>query len=460
METENGKLFVGGVSQETGEETLIDYFGKYGEIKECEILRDRATGKGRGFGFVTFTDQSVADEVLKHEHIILGRKVEVKLAIPKGEMYHNQCPNQQNNNGSCRNNSNGNCNRPWSTKKIFIGGLPSKLTEEELKGYFERFGAITDAIVMYDKENDRSRGFGFVTFDSEEAVDIALQQKYHTLNGRAVEVKRAEPKDRNKGHICIYNCNDLGHHFERLSGSSSSGLHHDFVTSYNISPSGMLPYGSFMGYYYGANPYGAGYLAGPSNGLGYETFSGTGASNSHWNQISYENPVGYPSYINGGVYCNGWTIGLVDVTNGNGGSHASAPYIANKNCCNETDGDGAAEVSSRVTSGPVDVTNNGVSHACANKNFCNEINGDGDAEVSSRATSGQVDVSNGNGGSHASAMPVANKNCCNGDGDAEVSSCVILQPALPETDDALPAESNGKEHQKETDCQSTPDKSS
>ena len=75
MESENGKLFLGGVSQETSEETLIDYFGKHGEIKECEILRDRATGKGRGFGFVTFTDQSVADEVLKHEHIILGRTV-------------------------------------------------------------------------------------------------------------------------------------------------------------------------------------------------------------------------------------------------------------------------------------------------------------------------------------------------------------------------------------------------
>ena len=45
----------------------------------------------------------------------------------------------------------------------------------------------------------------------------------------------------------------------------------------------------------------------------------------------------------------------MDATNGNGGSHASATSIANKNCCNEIDGDGFAEVSSRVTSVPVDV---------------------------------------------------------------------------------------------------------
>ena len=75
MEAEPGKLFVGGISQETTEETLKDYFGTYGGVKESGIIRDRNTSNGRGFGFVTFKDPSVVNNVLRDEHIILRRTV-------------------------------------------------------------------------------------------------------------------------------------------------------------------------------------------------------------------------------------------------------------------------------------------------------------------------------------------------------------------------------------------------
>ncbi|KAL7231626.1 hypothetical protein ACSBR2_009792 [Camellia fascicularis] len=85
MESEHRKLFVGGISQETKEESLKEHFIKYGEVIESEIIRDRTTGNGRGFGFVTLADLSVVATVLQDEHIILGRKVKVKLAKPKDE---------------------------------------------------------------------------------------------------------------------------------------------------------------------------------------------------------------------------------------------------------------------------------------------------------------------------------------------------------------------------------------
>ena len=75
MEGEPGKLFVGGIAQETTEETLKNYFGRYGGVKESKIIRDRNTGNGRGFGFVTFEDPSVANNVLRDKHVILRRTV-------------------------------------------------------------------------------------------------------------------------------------------------------------------------------------------------------------------------------------------------------------------------------------------------------------------------------------------------------------------------------------------------
>ena len=88
---------------------------------------------------------------------------------------------------------------PGRTRKIFVGGLASTVTENDFKSYFEQFGTITDVVVMYDHNTQRPRGFGFITYDSEEAVDKVLLKTFHELNGKMVEVKRAVPKELSPG---------------------------------------------------------------------------------------------------------------------------------------------------------------------------------------------------------------------------------------------------------------------
>jgi RNA recognition motif-containing protein len=72
--------------------------------------------------------------------------------------------------------------------------LETKFTESDFKNYFEQFGLINDVVVMCDHNTQRPRGFGFITYDSEESVDKALLRTFHELNGKMVEVKRAVPK--------------------------------------------------------------------------------------------------------------------------------------------------------------------------------------------------------------------------------------------------------------------------
>ena len=88
---------------------------------------------------------------------------------------------------------------PARTKKIFVGGLASTVTETDFKKYFNQFGTITDVVVMYDHNTQRPRGFGFITYESEEAVDKVLLKTFHELNGKMVEVKRAVPKESSPG---------------------------------------------------------------------------------------------------------------------------------------------------------------------------------------------------------------------------------------------------------------------
>ena len=76
------KVFVGSLSWNTDDQSLGDYFAKVGEIEESVVIRDRETGRSRGFGFVTYTnedDAQLATEKLDGMELD-GREIKVSLA--------------------------------------------------------------------------------------------------------------------------------------------------------------------------------------------------------------------------------------------------------------------------------------------------------------------------------------------------------------------------------------------
>jgi len=78
--------------------------------------------------------------------------------------------------------------------KMFVGNLPYKTTEEELKEMFAEFGEVTEAVILTDKFTGRSKGFGFVTMATEEEAQAAikgLDQK--EMDGRNIKVDVARP---------------------------------------------------------------------------------------------------------------------------------------------------------------------------------------------------------------------------------------------------------------------------
>ena len=76
------KLFVGGLSWNTTDEGLRAAFEKFGEIREAVVVTDRETGRSRGFGFVTFTDDAVATEAMQGTNgtVLDGRTLKVDKA--------------------------------------------------------------------------------------------------------------------------------------------------------------------------------------------------------------------------------------------------------------------------------------------------------------------------------------------------------------------------------------------
>jgi RNA recognition motif-containing protein len=78
---------------------------------------------------------------------------------------------------------------------IFVGGLPFKVDERELREIFEKFGEPSSVKIIMDKQSGRSKGFGFVEMDDEEAAQQAIEALDGSeLYGRKIGVRVSEEK--------------------------------------------------------------------------------------------------------------------------------------------------------------------------------------------------------------------------------------------------------------------------
>src|SRR4029077_18931709 len=79
------------------------------------------------------------------------------------------------------------------SKKIYVGNLSFRTTEEELTGLFEQIGAVESVSIITDRDTGRSKGFGFVTMSEEDADKAIGKLNGSQLDGRARPVQEAKP---------------------------------------------------------------------------------------------------------------------------------------------------------------------------------------------------------------------------------------------------------------------------
>ncbi|KAJ1967391.1 hypothetical protein H4R35_006723, partial [Dimargaris xerosporica] len=138
------KLFIGGLSWETNNRSLEKYFSQFGEVVEHLVMRDMHTGHSRGFAFIRFADPAVLDTIFNQEHIIDGKKVEPKIAVPSTK-------------------SSTDLTQPKfdNTNRIYVRNLPENLTESAFADYFKQFGDVVRSNLLHDRHTGKLRGSGF-----------------------------------------------------------------------------------------------------------------------------------------------------------------------------------------------------------------------------------------------------------------------------------------------------------
>lgn len=90
--------------------------------------------------------------------------------------------------------------RCMSSSKLFVGGISWNTNDHTLQEAFSKYGEVVEARVIYDRESGRSRGFGFVTFNSAEDASAAIQAlDQQELDGRRIRVNVANDRTRGYG---------------------------------------------------------------------------------------------------------------------------------------------------------------------------------------------------------------------------------------------------------------------
>ncbi|EER00883.1 hypothetical protein Pmar_PMAR002953 [Perkinsus marinus ATCC 50983] len=219
------KLFIGGLPSLVDRQTLWNYFSQFGPLEESVVMMDKLTGRSRGFGFITFVNVKDLESCLSYpnSHILLDKTVDVKRAVSQEEIRAQAALRQPVNPGvnsvvgvmqhmmpgggggvgqtpmggfgpiGAAGLGNGGLLPQDNPCKVFCGGLPATVDRERLRQHFVRYGVITDCIVKVDRTSGRSRGFGYVTFqtpaEAQAAIQGGMDGQGNTIDGKWVEVK-------------------------------------------------------------------------------------------------------------------------------------------------------------------------------------------------------------------------------------------------------------------------------
>lgn len=164
---ESFRLRVANLAWGTTDESFKEFFGKYNPT-EAVIIRRKQTGRSRGYGFVTFESKELLDGAMNELNggKLDDREVQIDISTSKGPFPE----------GSKRPARDAEGNEIATTsQRLIVQRLAWDVEDEQLKAAFEKFGEVEDARVIRNRRNGRSRGYGFVTFKTEEDGKSAME---------------------------------------------------------------------------------------------------------------------------------------------------------------------------------------------------------------------------------------------------------------------------------------------
>ncbi|KAG7092525.1 hypothetical protein E1B28_008875 [Marasmius oreades] len=175
--TGQGNIFIKNLDEAIDNKALHDTFAAFGNVLSCKVATDEQ-GRSKGYGFVHYETAEAASTaieavngmLLNDKKVYVGHHISRKERQSKLDEMKAQYTN------------------------LYIKNLDPEMSQEEFETLFKQYGNITSAVVQIDEEG-KSKGFGFVNYETHEEAQKAVESLHDTeINGRKVFVSRAQKK--------------------------------------------------------------------------------------------------------------------------------------------------------------------------------------------------------------------------------------------------------------------------
>lgn len=179
-ETKDRTIFLSGLSYETTEETLHEYFDVYGEIEKLNLPKYQDSQNNIGYCHITFTDSESAKNALEmNGKVVDNRYLEIEMARGARSFATQEDVDS------------------IVSRTVFVKNLPYECAEDEVGDFFSSCGEILEVRLVYHPVQKYFKGFGYIDFKNVSGAKNAVAMSGKMYRGRPLRIDSETRKPKN-----------------------------------------------------------------------------------------------------------------------------------------------------------------------------------------------------------------------------------------------------------------------
>lgn len=195
MSSQESTIFVGRLAWAIDESRLAQEFAQFGSIQSTKVIKDRMTGRSKGFGYVEFSSPAEAQAALSLSGTeIEGMAVNVDISQPRVERAPRQYQSAGGSGGYQAPREPRTYPKSEPSTTVFVGNLSFQATEQDIASTFAECGPISHIRLPRYHDTGKMKGYAYLEFQDLDSATKCIKLQDVQIAGRPVRLDYSQPR--------------------------------------------------------------------------------------------------------------------------------------------------------------------------------------------------------------------------------------------------------------------------